>query len=366
MSDQTDATPDSGTTSPGRRSRGLGAHPVLAFVAALLVVVGGTELAVRAAASRLPEPLEHFSGQSQTVVDDMDVLQAHGITSRLTFVGTSMVRRDVDAARVEKELRWPDTAAHNVALPGAQTTVVQRWLLEEVVPRIHPKRVVWGVSTLDFNAGRPDHPIDQYNAARASQHGFFGALDRIMGHLAVSEHREALRDPYQLKSVAQGTPKKYAQHRPLKARATWKLEYDQKTPAQLKRMKANHKKTVQDRQLKDFHIGDDELSAFTSTIDTLHRMGIEVAIVVMPVPTDYLPLHPNGEADYDAWKRTITAEAKRHGAPILDLEHAMPDSAFRDYEHLWPKPAREQFTPLLVRSLCEIDDRSFELGCTAR
>ena len=341
---------DMGTApvDPRRRSS---RHPVITFVVAMLVVIAGSELAVRAAANHLPEPLDHFSGQSQTVVDDMDILQAHGIRSWLTFVGTSMVRRDVDAARVEKEFHWPDTSVHNVALPGAQTTVVERWLLEEVVPRIHPKRVVWGVSTLDFNAGRPDHPIDQYNAARASEHGFFGTLDRWMGHLAISEHRDALRDPYQLKAALQGHPKVFLQHRPLKARATWKLEYASKTPAQLRRMKANHKKTVQGKQLHDFHIGRAEMAAFTDTIDALHRMGIEVVIVVMPVPTDYLPLHPHGAADYYAWKHTITDVTKQHGAPLIDMQRTMPDVAFRDYEHLWPSPARNVFTPKLVAEL---------------
>ena len=282
----------------------------------------------------------------------MNVLKSKGTTSRVTFVGTSMVRRDVDAARVEKALKWPDTSVHNVALPGAQTTVVQRWLLEEVVPRLHPKVVVWGVSTLDFNSGRPDHPIDQYSAARASQRGLFGDLDRALEVSAVSKHRDALRDPYELKAAAQDTATKYVEHKALRARATWKLEYDSKTPEQLKKMKANHLITVRDKQLKDFRVGDAEFAAFRDTITALQQQGIKVVIVIMPVPSDYLPLHPKGETQFKQWQQQITNEAVRLNVSVIDdLVRSMPDASFRDYEHLWPEPAREVFTPALAARL---------------
>src|SRR5205814_500643 len=130
-----------------------------------LVVVLGSEVAVRAAQHHLPEPRHYFSIPAETYVHSMNTLRAHGIRSDITFVGTSMVERDIDANLVEKLL--PDVHwAHNVALPGSQTSVVRRWLLNEVLPRLRARRVVWGISSLDFNSGRPDHPVDQYDAAR--------------------------------------------------------------------------------------------------------------------------------------------------------------------------------------------------------
>src|SRR5262245_53921363 len=133
------------TDAPPRPQAGTrrGRRFAAAWLAGFLVVVGGSELAVRAVASRLDEPLDYFSKPAQLMVHDMNVLQAHHIRSDLTFVGTSMVRRDIDANRLEAggngtvrlaRVRW----AHDVALPGAQTTVVERWLLQEVVPRLHP------------------------------------------------------------------------------------------------------------------------------------------------------------------------------------------------------------------------------------
>ena len=180
-----------------------GSRKIVSWLVGFFVVLLVVEAGVRVASTRLPEPLRYYSTDAQRIVDDMDVLRRAGVKSDLTFVGTSMVRRDIDADEMESKLpgiKW----AHNVALPGAQTPIVERWMLDEVIPRIHPKRVVWGISSLDFNDGRPDHPIDQYDSARQTQPGTYADLDRLMGHVAVSEYREALRNPLTLERTGDG------------------------------------------------------------------------------------------------------------------------------------------------------------------
>lgn len=331
--------------------RGRGAHPVRAFVAAFIVVFGGSELAVHAAASKLPEPMDYFAATAQSVVDDMDILRAAGVHSQLTFVGTSMVRRGVDANRMEKELDLGPTSVHNVALPGAQTRIVERWLLEEVVPRLHPKRVVWGISSLDFNANRPNPPFGLYQKARATQRGFYGDADRLMGRLALSEHREAVRSPLVLADAASGTAKKFEEKRKLADRATWRIGGDEITPAALVRLRRGHAITVRTKQLHDYAVGPDDWSAFVDTLAALKRANIEVVVVVMPVTTGYLSFHPRGPAQFQEWKQRVTAEGRRQNVLVLDMSRTMPDSAFRDYEHLWSASAKNTFTPMLAKRL---------------
>src|SRR5690242_15678681 len=70
---------------------------VLSFVAGFLVVVLGAELGVRLVQRHLPQPNLYFSDVATTDINSMDRLRAAGIHSDLTFVGTSMVRQDVDA-----------------------------------------------------------------------------------------------------------------------------------------------------------------------------------------------------------------------------------------------------------------------------
>jgi hypothetical protein len=315
----------------------------LTFAVGFLVVALGVDIGLRVVASQLSQPRTYFSANAQTLVGDMDVLQARGVRSDLTFVGTSQMRRGIDANQVEDELGLK--AAHNVALPGAQTPVVERWLLEEVVPRIHPKRVIWGIQSIDFNAGRDRKSIALYNRARATKQGLYGVLDRAMEKIATSKHRNELRDPLAL-SKSVGHPTRYDQAKPLDDRAVWKLGYAETTPAQLRRLRAAHEKDIREHQLLDFRVGDEEMRAFEHTLSELQRQGIEVDVVIMPVPTKYFTFHPRGRRDWEQWRSQVTASAKKLGVPIVDMSSAVHDDGFRDYEHLLLKPARKFATEL--------------------
>ncbi len=325
------------------------ARRILSFIAGFLVVVIGAELGVRIVHHRLTEPDLYFSDPATIDVKSMNKLAAHGIRSDLTFVGTSMVRRDIDPNLVEKQISGVNWA-HNVALPGAQTTIIDRWLLQEVVPRLHPKQVVWGISSLDFNSGRPDHPIDQYNQARATERGFYGDADRVMTNLDLSLYRDSLRDPYKLYQAYIGNAKKLVDKRSLSVLATEKLYYKPLSPAALLKLKKNHFKTVRDKQLHNFRIGTDEIASYKHVITSLQKEHIPLTIVIMPVTTAYLKAHPHGAADYLRWKATVTSVARSYHVTVIDVSRSMPDSAFHDVEHLFV-PQAKQFTKMLSAKL---------------
>jgi hypothetical protein len=320
----------------------------LGFAASFLVVVLGAELGIRLGEDRISQPLHYFSGNAETVVHDMEVLQAAGIKSDIAFVGTSQVRRSVEDDQVERELGVK--YAHNVALPGAQTPVVKRWMLEEVVPRIHPKRVVWGTQSIDFNANRARKSIVFYNRARETKQGFYGAADRLLQNSAISDHRVELRDPVRLSQDLTGTPARFDKPRPLGDRASWATGYGKISEAQLRRIRANHRREVRDQQLLDFEIGEEEMRAYEDTLTGLRDQGIEVAVVIMPVPSHYFDLHPGGKADWERWRVAVTAAAERIGVPIFDMSQSIPDEGFRDSEHMLTKPARD-FTKQLDTKL---------------
>jgi hypothetical protein len=333
---------------PPRRERRF-RRPVIAWIAGFLAIVVGAEMGVRGFSSRLPQPVDYFSANAQTVVHDLDILHRNHVRSDLTFVGTSMVRRDVAANDFEKLL--PDVHwAHNVALPGSQSPVVERWLLEEVDPRIHPKRVVWGMSSIDFNSGRDNKTIDSYDKARATQRGFYADADRLMANLQLSNHRDALRSPLVLEHAAQGTAAVHVKPVPLGDRAVWTLGYPKLSAAGLKRLRAQHRIDVRDHQLLHFQTGTAEIAAYVHTLHVLLQEGTEVAIVLMPVPTGFIALHPRGAADFDSWKAIVTKAATKVGVPVFDLSRSMPDADFRDYEHLYVRPAH-QFTATLADRL---------------
>ena len=340
------------TDGPGPRSR----RPTrrgtwVAWIAGFLIVVVGAELGARVLEPRLPHARTYFSNDARMVAADMDVLHDNSVSSDITFTGTSMMRRDVAANDVEKLLgvKW----AHNVALPGSQTPVTERWLLEEVIPRIHPKRVVWGIQSIDFNSGRDNKSIEQYNRARATQKGFYADADRALEASALSANREALRDPLTVQHALEGKARPSEDVRPLGDRAVWELGYPKITEKERKRLRAAHMREIKEHQLLNFRMGEEEIGAYVRTLRSLKDQGIETAVVIMPVPTTYIEAHPKGRADLDEFKRVATEKAKDAGVPVVDLSEAMKDEDFRDHEHLWAPQARE-FTKLLAGKLQEL------------
>ena len=58
------------------------------------------------------------------------------------------------------------------------------------------------------------------------------------------------------------------------------------------------------QELLDFHIDTSEMQAFTATLQVLRSKCIEVAVIPMPVSSQYIASHPRGIADFDARSTT--------------------------------------------------------------
>jgi hypothetical protein len=323
----------------------------VSWIAGFLGVLLALELGLHAASSHLSDPVDYVNAKTQTFVHDMDVLKAAGIRSDLTFVGDSLVERDIDAAKFEGNLpnvRW----AHDVGIGGFQITTTRPWLLDQVIPRIAPRRVVIGISSSDFNAGRDPatKTLPKYEAARATKPGLDGGANRVLENLALSKYRTELRDPYQLYQAAQGKATHLKTSGTLESRAKWKLGYPKATPAQLARGRRTSLNLIRTQELRNFSVGADEMRAYTDMLQSLRSKGIAAAVVIMPVSSQYIAAHPRGTADFAAWQQAVTAAAAAEHVPVLDMSHSMNDADFRDYEHLEVAPA-EQFTSLLLDRL---------------
>lgn len=313
------------------------------FVAGALAVILVADGAVRLAERRLPAQDDYYDVRARDVVADMDRLQAAGVRSNAVLVGTSQMARAGVPKVLERELGVD--RIHNVALPGASTPVVRRWLLDEVVPRLHPRRVVWGISSIDFNGGRPNQVIAQYDAARATRPGLLGAADRALAaDLALARRRVELREPVKLThDLGADTPVQRRDGGPLDEllgpMTTTKGRHLKRAWTYLRR-----------QQLAGFAATPRYVGAFTSTLRALHARGIETVVVIMPVPTTFRRAHPHGAAQYAAWKRTATRAAHSTGSTVLDLDRSEPDADFPDFVHLI-RPAAQAWSALLGRDL---------------
>jgi hypothetical protein len=266
--------------------------------------------------------------RAQRAAATLDALDEAGIRSDLVFIGTSQVGADIQIPPIKAGLASVNEA-HNFALPAAQTTVVRRWVLEEVVPHIAPRRVVWGVSSLDFNMNRRNHTFELYNAARATRPGMLGSIDRLFGTISLlSSYRGQLRDPRAWLDLATG---------PVIPRDGFdsKIAYldreNDGTESEVTRQTRRH---IRNGPLLTFAVGEEEVVTFLATLSDLHEMGIEVAAVFMPVPTEYVDLHPNGEADFELFRTTVSGALSQAGMPLFDYSREYAPTAFRDLTHM--------------------------------
>lgn len=318
----------------GSSPRAVGHRRGLGVVIGALAVLLVAEAAVRVLEPRLPEPRDWFSPSAARLVREMDAAERAGATGGFVVAGSSMAGRDLVPDRVVTERWYP---ARSVALAGGgQTTVQERWLTGEVEPRLRPDAVLWGISSLDFNATRRADTIDRYAAARATRTDRLGAADRALARTsALARHRDALRDPYLMLQVLTGADESDAlPDRRGDDVMQFVTGYRDLPPAKLARLRAEEAAFARDTQLRDFEIGDDEVAAYRSTLRSLRRTTDRAVVVIMPVTQEYIDAHPDGARDYERWVRVVTRVAREEGVAILDETRAMPDEAFRDLEHL--------------------------------
>src|SRR5689334_5148287 len=311
--------------SSGRRGTRTGW--IVRFCAAALGVLVVANVAVVAAESRLPNPRRYLSPRTEQLVKDMDRLQAAGVRSDMLFVGTSQAARGIVPKVVGSELDLPWVG--NVAIPGSQAPVTKRWTLEEVVPRLHPRCVVWGLSSIDLNGGRPDPSITRYDAALATRSGALGRADEELADLLpVARHRSQLRDPYKLGSELRTVEPPPKPPHPLHELLGPVL----KKPAS-EQGKHTEALFLKSTLLGNFKMTADYRAAFAQTLRQLHRDDVKTAVVLMPVSATYLASHPGGEATYQRWKQEIVRIASEQGTKVIDFDRSMPESAFSDYVH---------------------------------
>lgn len=294
--------------------------------AALLAVLVLAEAGLRVAEPRLEPPQAWPNASTQRLVRDMDTLNEAGEKVDLVLAGTSQTNTDLLPDVFEQELSGIHRAA-NVGLAAATTRVTRRWLLDQVVPRLRPQKVVWGVSSLDFNANRKPDTYALYTSTRGGRRDLAGRIDRRLArYSALVRHRALLARPGDfVADVRDGRPEsdptpfdRLAKHRAPDTR--------DKSSRELRRVTG----TV----LHDYEIGTREVEAFRATLERLHAQGIDVAVVLLPVPPAFIAAHPRGGTDFAAFTATVRDVTTQTGTILVDATRDFPAASFRDFTHL--------------------------------
>lgn len=150
----------------------------------------GVELLIRLLGPVLGPPLEYFAPVAQAKVTQLERLAAADAAPEMIFIGSSTVVEGIDVAAFEA---GASLDAYNAALNGADTHIMRRFVLEEIVPRVEPSAVVYGVSPGAFTEDSPH--AEQYDRAPATSLDQPSLVERMARYLYMYRYRNTLRDP---------------------------------------------------------------------------------------------------------------------------------------------------------------------------
>ncbi len=310
-----------------------------------IAVLVAVEATLHVAGARIGDPQFWYSPRAQQAAAAMERLHEAELAADLVLVGSSMVEFGFRSELLEDALPTV-TRVGNVGIPKGYTTVTRRWALEEVVPRLDPTRVVWGLTSLDFNAGRPTPALPQYEEARAGAPGFFGWLDRGMWSVSmISRYRDLLRGPLALLDLLE-QPAPEPPELPLEDLLS-PIEWPDvsQTDAAFRALRGS--------LLHEFSIGEQHVADFRYTVAALQEALIEVVLVLPPVSAEFVAAHPEGEETFAEFRTWIRSEAEDLGVPIFDYSLAMPEERFLDYNHI-DRTGATLLTEMLIADLSNL------------
>ncbi|MEZ5227699.1 MAG: hypothetical protein R2710_13805 [Acidimicrobiales bacterium] len=313
------------------------------FLLAFVVVVLAAELAARATIAATDAPvLRWHDDATQLKVAQMD---ERGPVD-MVIVGTSMAQQDIVPSVLAAALS-DDTETHSrstTALNGGVPVVMEPWLLDQVVDRLQPDTVVWGLSALDLSLEYGDATLDAYEQALETKSGVYATADRWASRLSVlMADRRVLRDPDQL--VGDGADRN--RRRLADARAEVGPDGERQNFTVDTGIRQSQEIA---RRITPFQLDRDDLAAIVRTVDALRERGIEVVFVELPVPNRFRQLYPGGPDQHDLVNATLTELARELDVEFITPEVTFTDPSFVDFTHLNAESAKS-FTESLATSL---------------
>jgi len=332
--------------SPSESRRGL-ALVVIAAVLTLLVAEAGAHVVAR----RLPETLTWPDAESQHKVAAMDALGTRGGASTV-LVGSSMTEAGGDPRLLTGLLR-PSRPVFNAALNGADLRVLEKWSTRVVVPKLHPKTLVIGLSSHEFNDnGKQQKKRYSGFLTAPSARVAFGRgtiVDRV--ELAADRHSDLVKYRSRLRNPYLALTKQYKKQLGNQVTPLGSLKGLVVFSSSAYRFTDAFRRLNTQDTLFHFKIGPVETGALERMITRLHQQHVNVVVVEMPLTDDAVALHPRGAADIRDFEVALQAIVTKAGARLVNMQPEFTDhSWFSDPYHLNAK-GRARFSTLLAQAL---------------
>lgn len=280
---------------------------------AVAFAAGTAELVARSVSNRVPAPRVWHDPVAQLKVAQMDGLRRDGARGGVVFGGSSQVLEGVSPPVVAPSL---GRRAYNAALHRGFLPLTERWLLEEVLPRLRPRLVVLGVGVLDLtdNGVGQYEVVDRFEAALARRRDVSSRLRRrAIDRSAIVRHVLAVRGS----SVVLGDLRigPFGEG----------LEFADATEYRLSEKKRAY---IEDELLAGYETGPTCLSTLERIVAGIRGTGASVVVVELPHTDELLPMLPGGAAK---------VEAARH-----ELRRVLTELDVRLIDDLAADPCRER------------------------
>jgi len=304
-------------------------------IAVAVMVVLLAELVVRIAQPALAGPSAWPTPELQKKYDQMSARAVSHKPTDAVLVGDSMM----DAGGDPKALAvaGADARVYNASVAGETLPTIDQWTTRVVVPRLHPKVVVIGLSSNELNPASlaPSSGVAAYQQSRAARaaEGIGDPLDRADAFLRrwsmMYRDRSELRSPFHQKSTSQA-----AQFDPMLSSdgqdlAFAGLGYDE--PGGVEHARLINAGVI--AALKGFTVSNRNVAILENMITALRARQIQVILLAMPVTADLVAFHPAGDADYQAAMASFTSIAATSDALFVE-PGVWPTSEFADPVHL--------------------------------
>jgi hypothetical protein len=308
--------------SPSRRVP----WPLVIAVGIFLVA----ELLVRSFADSIPAPVIWSGPEMQIKYSQMQHLRHTGRTGGIVIVGSSVADVGFDPARMATDAatRIP---IYNASLLGANVETVRWWTDHVVIPILHPREIVFGVSSREVNANDPEGAQlgAQFFAAPAVRHlsgteSFWERLERYGGDVSyLFRYRKTFRHPSQL--VDQSTSMQFQE------KQSTSLGFELFFTGGMYQRSAADNNFFQTTILRHFAVAPSKVGIIAGILDDVHRAGIRMLVVDVPVTQDYVALHPAG--GYAAYRQALAGVVARAGDRLV-LGPVWPNAFFSDPLHV--------------------------------
>lgn len=301
---------------------------LLRFVVGALAIIVVAEFGARATIALADAPvLRWHDYSSQLKVEQMNATEQ----AEIVVVGTSMAQQDLVPSVLREVL---GESVYNAGLNGGIPVVTEPWLLDQVLPRLEPETVLWGLSPLDMSAAYGDATKNAYDQALETKSGWLAEVDRFGSHyLTLISSRAALRDPAKLLGADNAAAAEEA--RAALGNEGERIDFSVQ-------LGVNRQTEISGR-IKPFVIDREDLAAIARTVRELQAQNIGIYFIELPVPQRFVSLYGNGPTDQELNRSAIATLGAELGVTVIRPNAEFGDDEFVDFTHL-NKEAAERFS----------------------